>query len=70
MTDRLSTKASRTRLQHFTILVCSFLGMVFLLSACEGFMDGGDVRQRIIQKREYAEAPSYKINKNIPEILE
>ena len=36
--------------------------MVFLLSACEGFMDGGSVRQRIIQKREYAEAPSYKIN--------
>ena len=62
MTHRLSTKASRTRRCHLPILGGALLCIVFLFSACDGFMDDGGTRELIIQKLQYAEAPTYLIN--------
>ena len=61
MTDRLSRKASRTRLWYLPILGGALLCIVFLFSACDGFMDDGGTREQIKNKLEYSDAPSYKI---------
>lgn len=61
MTDRLSKKASRTRLQHFTILGGAFLCMVILFSSCDNFLDDSGTREQILKRFEYQKSPLYTI---------